>query len=101
MWGLEVRKKVGVLKLQNKLLAQFKWQKMAGCQWLVPIILAMWVNIRRIRIQGQPRQFVRAHFNQWLDVVAQACHLIYCMKHTWEDHSPGQPREKVRPPSPK
>jgi hypothetical protein len=54
------------------------------------------VEIRRITVWG--KKFTRPpHLNQWLSMVACACHPSYMGKHKEEDHCPGWPRHKASP----
>jgi hypothetical protein len=59
---------------------------------LTPVILATReAVIRRIEAQGQPGQKTLA------GIVVHACHLSFCGKHKWVDHSAGQFEQKMRP----
>jgi hypothetical protein len=54
------------------------------CWWLMPIIVAIRdPDIRKIAVQGQPRQKVLQTLSQQkkLGMVAHTCHSSYCRKH--------------------
>jgi hypothetical protein len=47
------------LKFKPQYRKKKKKKAMAGCRWLVPVILATWeAEIRRIAAEGQPRQIL-------------------------------------------
>jgi hypothetical protein len=64
-------------------------------QWLKPIILPTeGAEIRRMAVQGQPRQNV--HEIPWQTIVC-VCHPSYTGTHKQKDHDTDQPEHKARP----